>query len=197
VVGPGTQLCTLFEVWVLGVGMSTLDGFWESGCRRLTCKQIVCRGSGTLSSSGGPGSGSLSSSGGPGAWQHCGDSMLHTNCLQVAIKTHSFHLSLRSSTQKPLLKCTTAGRPALSTTSLTRHSQHDRPVRRQTIRQTILRWHGRQSCTKCVRGERLWLRHQSLTRGVRPLLLCSSLLASLGFPLSPTLLDSRNFFEPP
>ena len=25
VVGPGTQLCTLLEVWVLGVGMSTLD----------------------------------------------------------------------------------------------------------------------------------------------------------------------------
>jgi hypothetical protein len=24
VVGPGTQLCTLSEVWVLGVGMSTL-----------------------------------------------------------------------------------------------------------------------------------------------------------------------------
>ncbi len=25
VVGPGAQLCTLLEVWVLGVGMSTLD----------------------------------------------------------------------------------------------------------------------------------------------------------------------------
>ncbi len=25
VVGPGVQLCTLLEVWVLGVGMSTLD----------------------------------------------------------------------------------------------------------------------------------------------------------------------------
>jgi hypothetical protein len=25
VVGPGTQHCTLLEVWVLGVGMSTLD----------------------------------------------------------------------------------------------------------------------------------------------------------------------------
>ena len=24
-VGPGAQLCTLLEVWVLGVGMSTLD----------------------------------------------------------------------------------------------------------------------------------------------------------------------------
>jgi hypothetical protein len=24
VVGPGAQLCTLLEVWVLGVGMSTL-----------------------------------------------------------------------------------------------------------------------------------------------------------------------------
>jgi len=50
------------------------------------------------------GSGALSSSDGPGARQHCGDSILrgiqigmfrpirldHTNCLQVAIKTHSF-----------------------------------------------------------------------------------------------------------
>ena len=25
VVGPGAQLCTLLQVWVLGVGMSTLD----------------------------------------------------------------------------------------------------------------------------------------------------------------------------
>ena len=25
VVGPGAQLCTLLEVWVLGVGMSTVD----------------------------------------------------------------------------------------------------------------------------------------------------------------------------
>ncbi len=25
VVGPGTQMCTLLEGWVLGVGMSTLD----------------------------------------------------------------------------------------------------------------------------------------------------------------------------
>jgi hypothetical protein len=25
VVGPGAQFCTLLEVWVLGVGMSTLD----------------------------------------------------------------------------------------------------------------------------------------------------------------------------
>ena len=25
VVGPGSQLCTLLEVWVLGVGMSTFD----------------------------------------------------------------------------------------------------------------------------------------------------------------------------
>ena len=25
VVGPGAQICTLLEVWVLGVGMSTLD----------------------------------------------------------------------------------------------------------------------------------------------------------------------------
>ena len=39
-------------------------GFWESGCRRLARKRLVHRGSGALSTSGGP-----------GAWQHCGDSM--------------------------------------------------------------------------------------------------------------------------
>jgi hypothetical protein len=105
VVEPGTQLCTLLEVWVLGVGMSTLDAQTASSVRR--------------------GSGALSSSDGPGTWQNCGDSMLrhivprligpdfpsietrqldrgfqidmfrsirvdHPNCLQVAIKTHSF-----------------------------------------------------------------------------------------------------------
>jgi hypothetical protein len=32
VVGPGTQRCTLLEVWVLGVGMSTLGA--ETAVRR-------------------------------------------------------------------------------------------------------------------------------------------------------------------
>jgi hypothetical protein len=44
VVGPGTQFCTLLEVWVLRVGMLTL-GHTVS----------VRRGSGTLSSSDDPG----------------------------------------------------------------------------------------------------------------------------------------------
>ena len=47
------HLCTLLEVWVLGVGMSTLGA--PTAVRRV---------------SGAP------SADGPGAWQHCGDSML-------------------------------------------------------------------------------------------------------------------------
>ncbi len=54
VVGPGAQFYTLLDVWVLGVGMSTLGA------------QTACT----------PRIGVLSSSGGPGACQHCGDSML-------------------------------------------------------------------------------------------------------------------------
>ena len=34
VVEPGTQLCTLLEVWVLGVGMSTLDA--QTDVRRVS-----------------------------------------------------------------------------------------------------------------------------------------------------------------
>jgi hypothetical protein len=41
VVGPGAQLCTLLEVWVLGVGMSTLDA-----------QTTVHRGSGAPSTDG-------------------------------------------------------------------------------------------------------------------------------------------------
>ena len=44
-------------------------------------------------------------------------------------------------------------------------------------------------------GEQRWLRLRSLPRGARPLLLRSSLIAILGFPLSPGLLGSRHFFE--
>jgi hypothetical protein len=33
VVGPGAQLCTLLEVWVLGVGMVTLDA--QTAVRRV------------------------------------------------------------------------------------------------------------------------------------------------------------------
>jgi hypothetical protein len=86
---PGAQLCTLLEVWFLGVGMSTLDA-----------QTTVPRGSGAPSTDV------------PGAWQHLiGPDFLsietrqlvrgfqigmfrpirvdHTNCLQVDIKTHS------------------------------------------------------------------------------------------------------------
>ena len=86
VVGPGTQLCTLLEVWVLRVGMSTL------GRKRLCTSRI-----------GDPQV--------PMTMEHpqCGFAapglilrqrfqigmfrtirLDHTNCLQVAIKTHSF-----------------------------------------------------------------------------------------------------------
>ena len=90
VVGPGAHLCTQLEVWVLGVGMS-----------KLGAQTAVRRGSGAPSTDG------------PGAWQHLigpdfpsietrqlGRGFQigmfrpirvdHTNCLQVAIKTHSF-----------------------------------------------------------------------------------------------------------
>jgi hypothetical protein len=89
VVGPGAQLCTLLEVWVLGVGMS-----------KLGAQTDVRRGSGAPSTDD------------PGAWQHLigpdfpsietrqlGRGFQigmfrtirvdHTNCLQVDIKTHS------------------------------------------------------------------------------------------------------------
>jgi hypothetical protein len=90
VVGPGAQLCTQLEVWVLGVGMS-----------KLGVQTAVRRGSGAPSTDD------------PGAWQHLigpdfpsietrqlGRGFQigmfrpirvdHTNWLQVAIKTHSF-----------------------------------------------------------------------------------------------------------
>jgi hypothetical protein len=90
VVGPGTQICTLLEVWVLGVGMST-----------LVAQTTVRRGSGAPSTDD-PGASSSTSSGkaAPGPDQrirHWIQMVIfrpirvdHTNCLQVAIKTHSF-----------------------------------------------------------------------------------------------------------
>ena len=50
-VGPGAQLCTLLEVWVLGVGMLTLGA-----------QTAVRRGSGDPSTDG-PGHGPVTSSG--------------------------------------------------------------------------------------------------------------------------------------
>ena len=96
VVGLGAQLCTQLEVWVLGVGMS-----------KFGSQTVVHQGSGAPSTDG------------PGAWQHLigpdfpsietrqlGRGFQigmfrpirvdHTNCLQVAIKTHSFIHSRRS-----------------------------------------------------------------------------------------------------
>jgi hypothetical protein len=90
VVGPGAQLCTLLEVWILGDGMST-----------FVAQSAVRRGSGAPSADG------------PGACQHLigpdfpsienrqsdrgfqigmfrSIRVDHTNCLQVPIQTHSF-----------------------------------------------------------------------------------------------------------
>jgi hypothetical protein len=44
-------------------------------------------------------------------------------------------------------------------------------------------------------GEQRWLSLRSLPRAARPVLLRTILLAFLGFPLSPSLLGSRHFFE--
>ena len=59
-----------------------------------------------------------------------------------------------------------------------------------------LSWNGFQSCSKGVSGEQQWLLLNSWSRhGAHPLLLCNMLLSLLDFPLSPSLLGSRHFFE--
>ena len=90
-------------------------------------------------------------------------------------------------------------RRILSTTSLTvydvldRPSQYDRPA---TTAQGMHQSSGGMAQTaKGVIGERRWLRRRSLARGVCPLLLPSSLLTFLGFPLSPSLLGNRHFLR--
>jgi hypothetical protein len=90
-------------------------------------------------------------------------------------------------------------RRILSTTSLTvydvldRPSQHDRPA---TAAQGMPQSSREMTQTaKGVSGERRWLRRRSLASGARPLLLPSSLLTFLGFPLSPSLLGNRHFWR--
>jgi len=62
--------------------------------------------------------------------------------------------------------------------SLRGPSQHDRPASRSSPAPVLSR-DGSQSCSKGVSGEQRWLRRPSLTRGARPLLLRSRLLAFL------------------
>jgi hypothetical protein len=78
VVGPGSQICTLLEVWVLGVGMSTLDA--QMGLYAEDRGLQV-----------------------PMSLEHFQIDMFrpirvdHTNCLQVDIKIHSFVDSITQS----------------------------------------------------------------------------------------------------
>ena len=79
--------------------------------------------------------------------------------------------------------------------SLQGPSQPDRPSSRPSPA-PVLSKNGSQSCNKGVSGEQQWLRLRSLPLGARPLLLRRTLLAFLGFPLSPACLAAEiNFFE--
>ena len=90
-VGLGAQLCTLLEVWVLGVGMSTLGAqtalYAED--RGLQVPMTLEHGPVTSSGKSAPGPD-------PRIRHRIQIGMFrpirvdHTNCLQVAIKTHSF-----------------------------------------------------------------------------------------------------------
>ncbi len=96
VVGPGTQLCRLLEVWVLGVGMTTLAA--QPDVRRVS----------GVPSTDDPGHGPVTSSdkSAPGPDPRIRYKIQigmfrpirvdHTNCLQVTIKTHSFIVATSS-----------------------------------------------------------------------------------------------------
>ena len=94
VVGPGAQLCELLEVWVLGV-------VFKSGCRRLTRKRLYAEDRGLqvpMALEHGPVTSRGKTVTGPDPRiRHRSQIVMfrpirvdHTNCLQVAIKTHSF-----------------------------------------------------------------------------------------------------------
>jgi hypothetical protein len=91
VVGPGAQLCTLLEVWVLGVGMSTLDA--QTVCTpRIGDSQVPM----TLEHDPVTSNNKTAPGPDPRIRHRIQIGMFrpirvdHTNCLQVAIKTHSF-----------------------------------------------------------------------------------------------------------
>jgi hypothetical protein len=90
VVGPGTQFCTLLEVWVLGVGMSS-----------LARKRMYTEDRGLqvpMTQEHGPVTSSVKDTPGSDPRIRCriqigmfrSIRVDHTNCLQVVIKTHSF-----------------------------------------------------------------------------------------------------------
>ncbi len=92
VVVPGAQLCTLLEVWVLGVGMSTLgvQTALYAEYRGLQVPMTLEHGPVTSR-------GKSTSGPDPRIRQRIQIDMFrsirvdHTNCLQVVIKTHSFN----------------------------------------------------------------------------------------------------------
>jgi len=88
-VEPGAQLCTLLEVWVLGVGMSTLGARLYAEDRGLQFPMALKHGPVTSSDKAAPGPD-------PRIRHRIQIGTIrpirvdHTSCLQVAIKTHSF-----------------------------------------------------------------------------------------------------------
>ncbi len=91
VVGPGAQLCTLLEVWVLGVGMSTLGAQTALYAEYRGLQVPMDLEHGPVTSIG------KSAPGPDPRIRHRIQIVMfrpirvdHTNCLQVAIKTHSF-----------------------------------------------------------------------------------------------------------
>ena len=91
VVGLGSQLCTQLEVWVLGVGMSTLGAQTALYAEDRGLQVPMSLKYGPVPSSGKPAPGPD-----PRIRNRIQIGMFrpirvdHTNCLQVAIKTHSF-----------------------------------------------------------------------------------------------------------
>jgi hypothetical protein len=94
VVGPGTQICTLLEVWVLGVGMSTLGAQTAPYAEDRGIQVPMTLDHRPVTSSG------KAAPGPDPRIRHRIQIVMfrpirvdHTNCLQVAIKTHSFMVS--------------------------------------------------------------------------------------------------------
>jgi hypothetical protein len=92
VVGPGAQFCTLLEVWVLGVGILTLGAETALYAEYRGLQVPMALDHGPVTSSGKSASGPD-----PRIRHRIQIGMFrpirvdHTNCLQVAIKTHSFN----------------------------------------------------------------------------------------------------------
>ena len=90
VVGPGAQLCTLLEVWVLGVGMSTLDAQTACTPRIGGSKYRWPWSMATLTGPYFPSIETRQLGRGFQIGMFRPIRLDHTNCLQVDIKTHSF-----------------------------------------------------------------------------------------------------------